>query len=147
VSGFDAGVWDKAEAGGDNQPPGVGTFEVAVDELKAFTSKQGNDIVVVNVRDLQSGSMWSVLGSFKSPGAVGMTKELCSSLGADVSEVGSLEELNERLQAAVGGFFKVEVERNGEFWNTYFRHRIESDVPAEVSQAVAAAKADDDIPF
>lgn len=144
---FNAGVWEKAEAGSDSQPPEPGVYEVALDGLRAFTSKAGNDMVVVEVRDLKDGYMWAVLGGFKSPGAVGMTKEMCLSLGVDVADVSSLDGLNDRLQGAAGQYFKVEVEQNGDYRNTRFLHRIESDVPADVSEAVAAAKADDDIPF
>src|ERR1044072_1896440 len=103
-------------------------------------------------RDLRArrgvaGAPGGVLGSFASPGAVGMTKELCESLDVDVSAVQSLDELDTRLKEAVGRFYAAEVKLNSDFWNTYFNRRIESDVPAEVSEAVAGAKADDDIPF
>jgi hypothetical protein len=148
VSSFDAGTWETAEAGGGgNHPPREGDFELAIDGARAFTSKNGKDIVVIDVRDVVSGATWGVLGSFASPGAVGMTKELCESLDVDVSAVQSLDELDTRLKEAVGRFYAAEVKLNSDFWNTYFNRRIESDVPAEVSEAVAGAKADDDIPF
>jgi hypothetical protein len=150
--GFDD-TWADADPdqGGNDNPPDDGIHDVALVDARAFTSKGGDDTVVFEWRTVDGDYSWSQVCGFKSPKAAGFTKGQCITAGVDVDSVGSLDELDAALKECVAGFYEVEVQRNGEFVNTYIRggqKPSQPDVPADTAglQPAAASK-DDDVPF
>lgn len=146
--------------GGNSDAPDPGTYEVLLTDGKAFTSKAGNDTVVIELRVATgpaAGHEWSVLGSFRDEKATRATKTIMARLGmSGIDEIASLDEFDTRLKELVGNWYTVDVVQNGEWRNTYFNGKVDNtppapDVPADTSDfqpaAAGGAKADDDIPF
>lgn len=155
MSGFD-GTWAEASTDGNNDDaPPDGTHDVALVDARAFTSKAGDDFAALEFQTIDKQHQWTLLGGFKTTQAAGFTKAACMKVGVDVDSVHSLEELDTALKAVVGGFFEVEVKRNGDFTNTYVNDGIQAqnvpDLPADTKDlqpAAAGGKADDDdVPF
>lgn len=132
-----ADTWSDADPDGNNDsanPPREGLFDVALVGARAFESKKGEDTVVLEFQTVDKQHQWSSLHGFKTPQAAGFTKGACQKIGVDVESVSSLEELDAALKAFVGGFYEVEVKKNGEFWNTYVNDGVgppKADVPAD----------------
>jgi hypothetical protein len=120
-------TWASAtvEEQGGNDAPAPGLYTVAVVDAKAFTSKKGDDWVIIELRGLDGASTdheWPLLLGFKSQEQANFTKRACRDLGVDVDNVTGLEALDEALKAAcVGRYFNVEVKQNGEYRNTYLQ--------------------------
>lgn len=146
-----------APAGGDAPDPGL--YTVAVIDAKAFTSKKGDDWVVVELRAIGGPAAdheWPLLLGFKSQEQANFTKRACRDLGVDVDNIAGLDELDGALkQTAVGRYFNVEVKQNGEFRNTYLQGPAEG-VQGDLDDAGPASAPngggegladDDDIPF
>jgi hypothetical protein len=147
--------WANAKTdGADNEPPDTGTYEVALIDADAFVSKAGEDWVKFAFRRTSDDYEWDVIFGFRTPKATGFTKSQVAELGVDVDGLDSFDDLKAALAEKVGGFYEVEVVQNGDRRNTYVRGvNGGSDVPADTEglddarDAVAASKADDDIPF
>jgi hypothetical protein len=146
--------WPNATADGTNsnnlQPPDEGLFDVALIDAGAFTSKRGADIAKVEFRVVSqayNGAEWAVLLGFDTQTKANIAKATCAQIGVDVETVESLDELDTALKEKVGGYYTVEVKRNGEYLNTYIQG--EADVAPPEPAAVAAGQpiTDDDIPF
>jgi hypothetical protein len=136
----------------EDQPPGIGLFDVSLAEARAFTSKAGKDTVVLKWELNTDGHTWPQLLGFASQAAANFTANQIRELGADPSSCTTLEQLNDELQRFVGLYYTVEVVQNGEYLNTYVRERAgqatATDVPAMAPVAAAGGVvADDDIPF
>lgn len=139
--------WAGAKAGGgDNDPPEPGVYEAALVDARAFTSQAGEDWVALTWRDTAGGYEWDVLYGFRSERQTNVTKGQIHALGVLVDEVGTLEELDQELKAKCGSYYTLSVKQKGERRNTYVDGGVVSDVPADVREAAAAAKADE-IPF
>ena len=144
-----------------SSPPEPGTYEVALDDARAFTAKSGTDWFVVAFRVVTGqgiGHQWSVLANLAKDGGVAAAKSMSAKLGVPIDEVNCLEDLDRLAKLQVGGYYAVDVVQKGDFRNTYIRERVTgetpaSDVPASdvpVPDAVGAGFAavdDDDIPF
>ena len=138
-------TWPKASADGtdDSAPPPEGSYEVALTDASAFTSKKGAEIVKLELRVVsvnENGHEWTEIRSFGSQGAANMAKATCYRLGCDVDEVDSLDELDLQLKALVGRYYEVTVKRNGEYVNTY----VEQETTAEHAVPVPATGPADD---
>lgn len=140
------------------EPPEPGTYEIALDDARAFTAKSGKDWFVVELRIVTGenmGHQWSVLADLTKDGGVKAAKSMSAKLGVPIDEIGSLDDLDRLAKQHVGSYYEVDVVQRGDFRNTYFRGPITgeqmstSDVPADVPTAAApgAAVADDEIPF
>ncbi len=151
MSDFES-AWGSATVDGGEQsnfdPPEDGDHVVELRKASALTSKKGDDWVVLELRELQTGHDWTVMLGFKSQGQANVTKTACSRLGIQVDEVFGLEQLGEELERRAGGYFEVTVKTNGDFRNTYIngpaRPSVGSDVPVsqhELAPATAAAAA------
>lgn len=156
MGGFDPNRWQDADpdAGFENsEPPDPGLYEVSVQDARAFESKAGDDILVVEFRVITgplTGHTWGVVNTFKSEGAVKVAKGMCSRLGVDVDGIGSLDELDTAVKAVLGNYYAVEVKQNGQYRNTYVEAPL-SDVPKQgipgMPDATAPAADDEPVPF
>lgn len=143
MSSFNSDAWKNATTDQlpENEPPEPGNYMVTVRDAGAFTSKAGNDIVKAELEILPgneyAGHRWTVISGFKSEGATGVTKALCSRLGVRIDDVASLGELDTELRGVIGQYYEVAVKQNGEYRNTYVNDRItaapSSDVPSDTS--------------
>lgn len=146
-------TWPKASAEGtndDSAPPPEGTYEVALVDASAFTSKKGAEIVKLELRVVsaqENGHEWTEIRSFASQGAANAAKATCHRLGANVEEVTSLDELDTQLKALTGRYYEVNVVRNGEYLNTYVEHESTADHATPVEEPAAGAKDTDKVPF
>jgi hypothetical protein len=151
-------TWPNATAdsnGESNPPPEPGDYNVAIQDARAFTSKAGNEVMVVELRILEgsrAGYVWSDVRGFKSEKAAGAAKSFCAGLGVSVEEVGSMEELDYALKLVIGNYFKVKVVQNGQYTNTYVNDRlgeqVASDVPnGDVPTHVPSTASDESVPF
>lgn len=152
---FDAQAWQQASTDReDTEAPDPGLYDVALDDAKAFTSKAGNAVIVVEFRVVAGQNMghrWSDVRGLQSEGAVKAAKAMCSRLGIRVDEVTSLDDIDTALKTLKGRYFEVEVVQNGEYRNSYVQGPAtssSSDIPTpdDVADARQAA-ADDDVPF
>lgn len=154
--GFDD-TWADATpdmTGSDDAPPD-GKHDAALIDAGAFTSKNGNDVVKLEFQTVDRQFQWSAIYGFNSVKAAGFTKGQCQVVGVNIDQVGSLDELDQALKDHVAGFYEVEVERNGDYVNTYVRDggkpAVVSDVPADTSDLApvpaAAGNSDEDLPF
>jgi hypothetical protein len=159
MTGF-ASTWSQASTNPQDQAdadPPVGKHSVSLDDARAFTSKQDNEVLIAEFRILdgpQEGVKWSVIHGFKNEKAAGVAKSFCQSLGVDVDSVGpNIAELNDALKPHVGSYYSVEVVQRGRFLNTYVNGRLDgsapvSDVPADGAPAhEPVPTATDDIPW
>lgn len=167
---FDVNTWNQASEDGafeQSEAPPDGMYEVLVTDFKAFESKAGKAIVVVELQAVggqHAGHQWSIISGFASAGATGVTKSTCARLGVDVAAAAitqaptpqaALEALDAAGKtAAVGQWFSVKVQRNGEFTNTYVDSKLapKTDAPADTAgfqqpQPVAAGAGADKVPF
>ena len=152
-----ASTWPSATVAPDgtaesNPPPEPGEYEVSVQNAKAFTSKAGNEVMVIELRDLATGYVWPVLNGFKSDKQTEVAKSFAARLGVSVDEVASLEELDYALKLVIGSYFRVAVVQNGQYLNTYVNERLASvALPSDVPEGdvpTHATDADDTpIPF
>lgn len=106
----------------DPGPSGKATFDVALDDARAFVSKAGNAVIVLDLR-VTGGPMdsyqWSELRGLKTDGQVKAAKATCARLGVDVGAVTGLEDLDALLKERVGNFYEIDVVQNGEYRNVY----------------------------
>lgn len=123
--------WQHAKVGesdGTLDPPDEGDFEVRLVDARAFTSKAGKDIVVLEVRVVDGGPhndyQWTELRNFASQGAANAAKTTCDRIGVDVENIASLDDLDEALKQRIGDHCEVTVKRNGEYLNTYFNEAV-----------------------
>lgn len=160
MTGFNADAFQSAEVPTgefeNNDPPNPGIYDVVIQDAKAFTSKSGIDLVVVEwniTSGPQTGYSWGDMHGFKNEMAVGFTKAMCMSIGVDITGVGQLEDLDASLRQRVGEFYTVEVKQGKKgFRNTYVLGQATqgalSDVPSGgFETAATGASADDDLPF
>lgn len=160
---FPTDQWQSASVDTDdsnNEAPDPGaegraSFDIELTEAKAFVSKAGNAVIVLEMK-VCGGPMdtytWSELRGLKSEGQVKAAKATCSRLGVDVDSVFGLEDIEAQLKACVGNYYEIEVVQNGEWRNVYVQGRSggftaapPADVPSkdEAAAAMAAAAADD----
>lgn len=138
-----------------SEAPAPGTYEVAIEDAKAFTSKAGDDWFVVELKIItgdQAGHQWAVLSKLSTEGGVKAAKSMCSRMGVPVNAITSLDELDTAAKTVVGQYFAADVVQKGEYRNTYIGDRLTgvepvSDVPSDVPAEGAAPDDDDDIPF
>lgn len=150
--GFDD-TWAQADpdavGNSEDNAPDDGTHDAALIEGRAFTSKGGNDMVVLEWQTVDRQHQWPSLHGFKTQEAANFTKKTCRDLGVAIDDVASLDELDSLLKEHVGEFFEVEVKRNGDYINTYINGggvKPVADVPADVSPDPVPA-GDDGVPF
>lgn len=140
MSDFDVNAWNAASEDGNFEPseaPPDGLYEIMVTDFKAFESKAGKAIVVVELRAVggaANGHEWAIVSGFGSPGAIGVTKSTCSRLGVDVAHpsitgapdpAAALAALDAAGKAAaVGQWFSVKVERKDDYTNTYIDSKL-----------------------
>ena len=147
--------WSKATVDGseNTSPPPEGTYEVALVQASAFTSKKGAEIVKLEFRVVsvkEQGHEWTEIRSFASQGAANAAKATCFRLGVDVETVATLEELDSELKACAGRYYEVTVKRNGEYLNTYVEDVVTPSggtPPAGDFQPAPVPLLDDDVPF
>lgn len=145
---------------GNSQAPEPGTYEVLLQDARAFTSRAGDDYVALDLKvatGAEAGHEWTELRSFKNDNAVKATKATVARLGVtDIDEIASLDEFDAKLKHLIGTWYAVDVKQNGEYRNVYFNGVVSntpamtSDVPADTSDfqpATAGPVAEDDIPF
>jgi len=160
MSQFDAGAWASTDANAEmqsNDPPAPGKYDVVIADARAFTSKAGNDIAIVEwniTGGPQAGYQWPSLYGFKNEGQIKVAKSMCSRIGVDVDTIAGLEDLDRALKGTVGEYFQVEVTQNGEHRNTYVQGRAgaqrASDIPEDGAFTPAATGpvgSTDDVPF
>jgi hypothetical protein len=153
-----ASTWPNASTeGGESNPPPPGSYSVSLQDARAFTSKAGNEVMITEFRVLdgpKEGYVWSVVNTFKTPGAAGVAKSFAASLGANI-EVGTLDELDAELKLVLGTYYDVAVKQNGQYVNTYVNGRLTgaevpaSDVPVDEAAFVTTPVEGDngDVPF
>lgn len=144
--------WGKAFADGPapNEAPDPGVYDVALTDAAAFTSKAGNDVAKLDLRIVSEhlrDHEWTLILGFKNEGQAGVAKQQCAALGVDVSQIGSLDDLDTALKQFIGRYFTVEVKQNGQYRNTWIQVEVTSELPAEFPERVAAAAGDEDVPF
>jgi len=149
-----------AERDDNTDPPEPGLYDVTLTGFKAFTSKSGNEVLVVDWRVAagpQTGYEWTQLGGFKSEGQAKAAKSMCSRLGIPVADITGLEQLDQAGKTMVGNYYEVEIVQKGDFRNLYVQNRVHpgapgtSDIPdaggvpsqEELDEAKAQAEADD----
>ena len=162
---FPTDQWQNASVNNDDDtteapdpgPSGRATFEVELTDAKAFVSKAGNAVIVLDMKVL-GGPMdtysWTELRGLKSEGSIKAAKATCAKLGVDVDNVLGLEDIDSQLKGCVGGWYEIEVVQNGEWRNVYVLGRAgrkppetpSSDEVAEAREALAAAAKSDDDP-
>lgn len=156
MSQFNADAWSSADPNApmdSNDPPAPGEYDVVINDARAFQSKAGNDVAIVEWQitgGSQTGYSWPDLYGFKNDGQIKAAKAMCDRIGVDVDTVSSLEDLDARLKERIGEYFRIEVVQNGQWLNTYVRGTATqqplSDVPDD--GAFQPVPADDtDIPF
>jgi hypothetical protein len=157
---FDS-TWPNATADSTNNeshpPPEPGEYSVTVQDARAFTSKAGNEVMIVEFCVLdgpRAGYVWSDVRGFKSEAAAGVAKSFCAALGVSHAEVTSLKELDYALKLVVGFYYKVAVVQNGQYTNVYVNERLDgsavpaSDVPnGDVPTHVPSTASDESVPF
>lgn len=159
---FDPSAWQQADINTEDRSgaPDPGTYTIALEDARAFESKAGNSVIVLDVKvvggDLD-GYSWGEVRGLESEGQIKAAKATCSRIGVDVEQVTSLEEIDALLKQHVGSFYDVNVVQNGAYRNVYFNGRVtsfaaESDVPVDTSDFEPAPVpggpvSDDDIPF
>lgn len=147
----------------ETEAPEPGAYDVTVTDARAFVSKAGNAVIVIDFQVLggqSHGHQWTELRGLKTEGQIKAAKATCARLGVDVDTVFGLEDIDAQLKGCIGLYYTVEVKQNGEWRNVYVQGRCDTpppttDVPAgdflpskeEAAAAVAAAKATDDVPF
>jgi hypothetical protein len=149
--------WASATIGGDtSDPPEPGTYEVALTDGRAFTSKGSEDWFVVEFRILAGHGQdhtWSVMANLGKEGGVKAAKAMSAKLGVPIDEVTCLQDLDRLVKQQVGGYFEVDVVQNGDYRNTFIRDRVSgeaaSDLPTDPAPVGGgpATFDDDDIPF
>jgi len=145
-------LWQNANpdaVGGENEPPEDGRYQVALIEAGAAISKREKPYQKMVWRRLEDKHEWTVIHGFASEGSANMAKREARAIGVNVDEVTSLEELDAGLKAQVGGYFIVDVQRSGDFTNTYVSGTLTGEVPMEAPEPVAATTPgnDDGVPF
>lgn len=147
---------DAESEGGTLEPPADGIYEVALTAASAFTAKEsGVPFVKTSFKDVVSEFEWTVLHGFKSQAQANVTKKTCRTLGVDIDNVTSQEQLDQTLGQLVGTYYAVTVKTNGKFRNTYIDGPTAGTVPASSSDfppqetvpAGGGATDEDDIPF
>lgn len=158
---FNPQQWSSTTVDSNNtsDAPEPGTYEVLLQDAKAFTSKAGEDYVALELKVAtgeHAGHEWTELRSFRNEGAVKATKATVARLGMNVDEIATLDEFDSQLKQLVGTWYTVDVVQKGEYRNTYINGKVNNepvtpDVPADTSDfqsaATAATAATDDIPF
>lgn len=147
----------------NTDPPEPGVYDVALTDFRAFESKQGNEVLVVDWQVI-AGPLkdyaWTQLGGFKTEGSAKAAKSMCARLGVNVAQVTSLAQLDQEGKAQIGGYYQVEIVQNGEWRNLYVQQKLQpggpgtSDLPdndrvpsqQELDEARAAAD-DGDTPW
>lgn len=144
---------DPDAASTDGEPPADGTYDVTLIDARAFTSKNGHDVLTLKIRDNTGGHEWTVLQGFKSQAQANVTKKVVRALGASIDAVSSIDELDGRVKEKVGNYYTVEVKRSGQWTNTYFQENaapVQPDIggfePAPAPATIATG-GDDDVPF
>jgi hypothetical protein len=157
VSSFDE-TWADANPGQpDDDAPADGKHDAALIDASAFTSKNGKDVVKLEFQTVDKDHTWGVIYGFNSVKAAGFTKGQCQAIGVNTEapDIVSLDALGQALKEHVGEFFEVDVERNGEYVNTYVRGPAagavpQSDVPADTGDFETVPASNDDggdVPF
>lgn len=163
---FPTDVWQSTNIDQDDNPgapdpgpDGKATFDVALDDARAFVSKAGNAVIVLNLRVVGGpldNYQWGEVRGLKSEGQIKAAKATCARIGVgDLDTVTGIEDLESRLKEHVGTYYEIEVVQNGEYRNVYFQGKsTPSDVPndllpskQEAAAAIAGATAEEDIPF
>lgn len=156
-----AQAWQQAsinQDGDSNNPPEPGLYDVAIIDTKAFVSKAGNEVLVIEMRVVAGpaeGYEWADVRGFGSEGQVKAAKSMCARLGVNVDAIGSLNDLAIELKRFEGLYYQVEVVQNGEYRNTYIQQQItpgqpgtanlpQSDVPNDTSDFDPPAGSGDD---
>jgi hypothetical protein len=138
---------DAQADGGTLTPPDDGVYEVALVDAAAFTSKNGVALVKTAFKDVVSEYEWTVLHGFKSQAQANMTKKTCRSLGIDIDNITSQDQLDAAAKELIGRYFAVTVKRDGKFENTYIDGPTSGTPPQAAASAPAAATSTDDVPF
>lgn len=143
-------LWQNANpdaVGGENEPPEPGRYEAALIDAGAAISKKEKPYQKMVWQRLEDKYEWTVIHGFGSEGAANMAKREARAVGVDVDSITSLDELDAGLKAQVGGYYIVDVQRSGDFTNTYVSGTLTGDVPVDAPEPVPAAVADDSVPF
>lgn len=139
------------DQGDGREAPEPGTYDITLDDARAFTSKAGRDVVILDMRVVSGEAMghrWTEMRGFKTEGQTKAAKATCARLGVPIDEVANLQELDAELKRLVGGYFEVEIVQNGEWRNVYVQGRATpGDLPATPTPTPAADVPDDDVPF
>lgn len=162
---FPTDMWQSTNVDSENTntapdpgPDGKATFDVALDDARAFVSKAGNAVIVLELR-IVAGPLdnyqWSELRGLKSEGQIKAAKATCARLGIeDLDTVSGIEDLESRLKERVGNYYEIEVVQNGEYRNVYFQgpsrpSDVTGAIPSkqEAATAMAAVEGDEEIPF
>jgi hypothetical protein len=153
---FNPTQWNDTNVDSKSEAPEPGTYEVLLIDARAFTSKAGDDYVILELRVAtgpSAGHEWSELRSFRDEKAVKATKATVSRLGMDVDGIATLDEFDHQLKQLIGNWYTVDIKQNGEYRNCYFNGKVTAmpatDVPADTSDFAPAhaGPADDTIPF
>lgn len=153
---FDSTAWQRADINSDDNAtaPDPGTYEVKVTDGRAFTSKAGNTVLIVELEVLTgpaAGHRWPEVRGFKSDGQVKAAKSMCARLGIEVGEITSLDALDTAVKAVIGSYFGVDVVQNGDYRNVFVGDRLTATVPTDVpfneGEFETAPVTDDDVPF
>jgi hypothetical protein len=157
MSFTDTWLTAKVNDGDSNtDPPDEGSFDVILTTAGAFTSKDGKDLVKLELRVLEgehTGYEWTEFRNFGSQGAANAAKTTCFRLGIAVDQIAAFTDLDAELKMVAGNNYLVKVVRNGEYLNCYFEGRLAS-IPtdtqpptADPTPTPAQRLADEDIPF
>ena len=87
------------------------------------SQKDGRTYVICEWQTTDLAYYWSAVRGVTG-GAKGHTHRTLTSLGIDLDEISSWDELGDRLAAVEGQTFMVEVSRNGNFVNTRIIERV-----------------------
>jgi hypothetical protein len=151
--GFDdtwADAVPRTDENSNGNPPPNGTYDVALIDASAFTSKAGDDYVKFEWQTVDKQHAWPQLNGFGTVKAAGFTKGQCMKVGVDVELVSAFAHIDDALKPLIGQFYEVKVEHNGEYVNTYVLDGqgapMGADVPADNSSTPASTD-NDPVPF
>lgn len=134
---------------GGNQPPEPGLHDAALVDTVAAMSKRGSLYMRLTWQRVEDRHQWDAMFGLGTPTGIALAKREARELGIDIDTVSTIEQLDAALATKRGGYYRVSVEQNGDYTNTYVRGVLTPEVPVEAPapSSPTPAAANDDVPF
>jgi hypothetical protein len=139
-----------ATAPGFDEPPPPDVYDAALTKAEIFESKAGQDTLrlgwtVVSGRLVDH--QWTHVQSLEplkpdgsdNSGALGITARILSTLGIEIAQIKTADDLPRQLAAVRGQVYSVEVKRNGAYVNTMPQSRLSSYQPSMAGTGYGSA--------